>query len=168
MSILDLHTGSRILSEWVNQDLPEGGELDPIIDQLLAELEGDIQQKVENYCRLIRECELNSLARKQEADRIMNLSIQDGNLAKNLKSRLHYFFGLQGITKLETKTFKLSVCANGGLQPLEVTRPAEDFPPELQKITVSPNMDLIREKIKGGETIPGVTVLPRGNHLRIK
>jgi hypothetical protein len=168
MSILDLHTGSRILSEWVNQDLPEGGELDPIIDQLLAELEGSIEVKIENYCRLIRECELNSLARKQEADRIMALSSQDGNLAKNLKSRLHYFFGLQGITKLETKTFKLSVCANGGLQPLEVTGFAEDLPAELQKTTVTHNMDAIREKIKLGETIHGVTVLPRGNHLRIK
>jgi hypothetical protein len=51
---------------------------------------------------------------------------------------------------------------------MEVTRPAEELPVELQKITVSPNMDLIREKIKSGETIPGVNVLPRGNHLRIK
>lgn len=168
MSILDLHTGSRILSEWVNQDLPEGGELDPIIDQLLAELEGNVQQKVENYCKLIRECELNSLARKQESERILSLSIQDGNLAKSLKSRLLFFFTLQGITKLETNSFKLTVCANGGLQPLEVTLPPEYLPTELQKVTVTPNMDLIREKIKGGESISGVNVLPRGNHLRIK
>lgn len=168
MSILDLHTGSKILAEWVNQDLPEGGELDATIDQLLAELEGNIETKVENYCRLIRECELNSAARKAEAERIMLLSTQDGNLAKNLKTRLQYFFGLQGITKLETKTFKLSICQNGGNAPLEFTVPAEQLPAELQKLTISPNLDLIREKLKAGETIEGVSVLPRGNHLRIK
>ena len=60
------------------------------------------------------------------------------------------------------------VGANGGVQPLDITVPAEHLPADCQKITLSPNLDVIREKIKAGELIEGVTVLPRGTHLRIK
>ncbi len=169
MSILDLAIGSKILEFWANIDDAAGsGEIDPALDALLVELEGKIEDKVEVYCRIIREFELLSNARKEESDRIRKLSDQDSNAVKSMKSRLLYFFGLQGMAKLKTANFNLSVCANGGVQPLEITIPAEALPIEFQKTTISPNLDLIRERVKAGEVINGVTVLPRGQHLRIK
>ncbi|CAB4165251.1 Siphovirus Gp157 [uncultured Caudovirales phage] len=168
MSILDLSYGAKILEFWATKDDAGDGELDPILDELLAELEGKIEDKVEAYCRIIRELELTAAARKEEAERIRKLSDQDGNTVKAMKGRLMYFFGLQSIDKLKTPNFNLSICNNGGVQPLEVTVPAEHLPTDCQKITLSPNLDVIREKIKGGEIVAGVTVLPRGQHLRIK
>jgi hypothetical protein len=168
MSILDLSHGAKILEFWATKDDAGDGELDPVLDELLAELEGKIEDKVEAYCRIIRELELTAAARKEEAERIRKLSDQDGSTVKAMKGRLMYFFGLHGIDKLKTSFFSLSICANGGVQPLEVTVPAEHLPPDCQKITLSPNLDVIREKIKGGEIVAGVTVLPRGQHLRIK
>ena len=169
MSILDLSTGAKILEFWATKDDATGdGELDPVLDELLQELEGRIEDKVEAYCRIIRELELTAAARKEESARIRILADQDGNTVKAMKNRLLFFFDQQCIDKLKTAFFSLSVCANGGLQPLEVTVPAEHLPADCQKITLSPNLDVIREKIKAGELVAGVTVLPRGTHLRIK
>lgn len=169
MSILDLASGAKILEFWATKDDATGdGELDPVLDELLQELEGRIEDKVEAYCRIIRELELTASARKQEADRIHTIAKQDENTVKSMKGRLLFFFGLQSIDKLKTPNFNLSICNNGGVQPLEVTALTEHLPADCQKITISPNLDAIREKIKMGEIIEGVTVLPRGQHLRIK
>jgi len=169
MSILDLSSGAKILEFWATKDDATGdGELDPVLDELLQELEGRIEDKVEAYCRIIRELELTAAARKEESARIRILADQDGNTVKAMKNRLLFFFDQQCIDKLKTAYFSLSVCANGGVQPLDITVPAEHLPVDCQKITLSPNLDIIREKIKAGELIEGVTVLPRGTHLRIK
>lgn len=168
MSILDLASGAKILQFWAERETAADGELDPVMDELLQELEGRTEDKVESYCRIIRELELTAAARKDEADRIRKLADQDSNTVKSMKSRLQYFFGLQGIDKLKTKNFNLSICANGGHAPVEITIPPEQLPKEFQKIDIKPNMETIREALKMGTSLDGVTLLPRGEHLRIK
>jgi hypothetical protein len=168
MSILDLVEGKRILELWAFDAAGVAGELDPVLDGLWAELEGDFKAKVDSYCHLIREFELLSMSRSAEAARIQALADSDQQKARNLKARLLYFFGLEGIEKLETKNFRLSVCQNGGHQPFEITVPAEMLPDQCKKVEVKPDMDFIRQALKGGALIHGVNVLPRGQHLRIK
>lgn len=168
MSILDLASGAKILEFWAEKDSAVEGELDPVLDELLQELEGKIEDKVEAYCRIIRELELTQAARKEESDRIRKLADQDGNTVKAMKSRLQYFFGLQNIDKLKTKNFNLSICQNGGHAPVEISIPPEQLPEKFQKVEVKANMEAIREALKMGTSLDGVTELPRGNHLRIK
>jgi hypothetical protein len=168
MSILDLASGSKILEFWIEKDSAVEGELDSVLDELLQELEGKIEDKVEAYCRIIRELELTQAARKEESDRIRKLADQDGNTVKAMKGRLMFFFGLQNINKLKTNNFNLSICANGGNQPIEVNILPELLPAEFQKVEIKPNMETIREALKMGTSLDGVTLLPRGEHLRIK
>jgi hypothetical protein len=168
MSILDLASGARILEFWIEKDSAVEGELDSVLDELLQELEGKIEDKVEAYCRIIRELELTQAARKEESDRIRKLADQDGNTVKAMTGRLMFFFGLQKINKLKTNNFNLSICANGGNQPIEVNILPELLPAEFQKVEIKPNMETIREALKMGTSLDGVTLLPRGEHLRIK
>ena len=168
MSILDLASGAKILEFWIEKDSAVEGELDSVLDELLQELEGKIEDKVEAYCRIIRELELTQAARKEESDRIRKLDDQDGNTVKAMKGRLMFFFGLQNINKLKTNNFNLSICANGGNQPIEVNILPELLPAEFQKVEIKPNMETIREALKMGTSLDGVTLLPRGEHLRIK
>ena len=168
MSILDLHHGSQILELWAEKSVDQFGELDPVLDKLLQELEGKIEDKVESYCRIIRELELTAKARSEEAARIKELADRDTNAAKQMKSRLQYFFSLQNLKKLETKSFRLSVCANGGHQPIEVTIPPEELPKEFQKVTITANNESIREALNMGTSLSGCRLLPRGEHIRIK
>jgi hypothetical protein len=170
MSLLDLASGAAVLQFWMEKDAGSDieGELDPVLDQLLEELEGSIENKVEAYCRIIRELELTQAARKEESDRIRKLADQDGNTVKAMKGRLMFFFGLQKISKLKTPCFNLSICANGGHSPIEVTIPPDQLPAEFQKLEIKPNMETIREALKMGTFLVGVTELARGTHLRIK
>lgn len=168
MSILDLHHGSQILELWAEKTIDQFGELDPDLDRLLEELEGRIEDKVESYCRIIREMELTAKARSEEAVRIRDLSERDACAAKQMKHRLQYFFALQGVKKIDTKTFRVSVCANGGHQPMEITIPPEELPLQFQKVTISANADAIREALNSGGSLAGVTLKARGEHLRIK
>jgi len=168
MSILDLASGAKILEFWIEKDSAVEGELDLVLDELLQELEGKIEDKVEAYCRIIRELELTQAARKEESERIRKLADQDGNTVKAMKNRLMFFFGLQKINKLKTSNFNLSICANGGNQPIEVNILPELLPAEFQKVEIKPNMETIREALKMGTSLDGITLLPRGEHLRIK
>jgi hypothetical protein len=71
-----------------------------------------------------------------------------------------------GKTKIKTEKFTFSVSKNGGLQPIKVD--AEKLPDKFKKVIMEPDNEHIREAIKAGETIEGVEVLPRGEHLTIK
>ena len=100
----------------------------------------------------------------------------------------------RGIKSLETPENKLTVCGNGGVEPLEYTGEAA-IPDRLCTATVTMSLRLwqslcrdmsevdcreilksstdvdakaIREALKRGETVPGAKLLPRGEHLRLK
>ena len=91
----------------------------------------------------------------------------DENLAKSLKDRLKFFFELQGMKKLETERYKITVAGNGGKQALEVNTIATELPEEFQKIVVEADADKIRDAIADGKEVKGCKLLPRGTHLRI-
>ncbi len=73
MSLFDLSASAAIMKFWIETESQTDeageltGEINPTIDALIAELEGNIEAKVENYCWLIREIEARALIRQTEA-----------------------------------------------------------------------------------------------------
>jgi len=174
MSLFDLSASAAIMKFWIETESQTDeagemtGEINPTIDALIAELEGNIEAKVENYCWLIREIEARALVRQTEAKRIRNLALTNENMVKSLKERLKFFFETQAIQKLECKTFKVSISNNGGVQPLQVDLPADQLPVQFQKVTIEADNASIRKALEIGTQIDGVKLLPRGTSLRIK
>ena len=174
MSLFDLSASSAIMKFWLETEAKTDdagemtGEIDTTIDDLLKELEGSIEAKVENYCWLIREIEGRAAIRLLESKRIKALATTNENLVKSLKERLKYFFETQSIQKLECKTFKVSIANNGGVQPLQVDLPADQLPVQFQKITIEADNASIRKALEMGTEIDGVKLLQRGTSLRIK
>jgi len=174
MSLFDLSASAAIMKFWIETESQTDdageltGEINPTIDALLAELEGNIEVKVENYCWLIKEIEGRATIRLLESKRIKALATTNENLVKSLKERLKFFFESQAIQKLECKTFKVSIANNGGVQPLQVDLPADQLPVQFQKITIEADNQALRKAIEIGTEIDGVKLLPRGTSLRIK
>ena len=174
MSLFDLSASSAIMKFWLETEAKTDdagemtGEIDTTIDDLLKELEGSIEAKVENYCWLIREIEGRAAIRLLESKRIKALATTNENLVKSLKERLKYFFETQSIQKLECKTFKVSIANNGGVQPLQVDLSADQLPVQFQKITIEADNASIRKALEMGTEIEGVKLLQRGTSLRIK
>ena len=138
------------------------------IDNLFTDLDDQLETKVEGYCRLIKEAEARSKARKEESDRLMNRSRTDANMAKGLKQRLQLAFDVMGIKKVETDRFRVSVATNGGKQPLVIFDSM--VPPEYMKTTTNtvPDKDSIRSMLEGGKVVEFAELAERGRRLNIK
>ena len=138
-----------------------------IIDDLFAELNSDLETKVDNYAAFIKELQARSNARKEEADRMMKRARVDANLADNLEKRLK--FGLEAIrrTKVETSRFTVSIQGNGGVAPMLVEH-EEDIPEQYFDHPPVLNRTFLREDLEAGKSIPGCRLGERGTQLRIR
>jgi Gp157 protein len=154
-----------------------GGEItDPeaeaAIDNWLTETQLSLERKVDQYIWLIREFEGRADVREQAAKALMASAGADTNHAKRLKARLKAFLEICGLQKLQTKHFKLSIQANGGVLPLLIPSDWDDDPanaPEaFQRRTIVLDRDAIREAIRNNEETFGAELGERGSHLRVR
>jgi len=171
-SLLDITDDMRALDELLIE--LDGDISDPavmeVVDMWFAELDKNLLQKVDGYATYITELQWRAKARKEEADRLAGRARIDANNADYLKQRLHEALVSRGMTKLETARYKVTVCKNGGKQPLDIHEP-EAVPQNLKRHIPErwePDADLIRDAIAQGLEVAGVTVEERGTHLRIK
>lgn len=129
-------------------------------------LEGNLKEKTEAYCHLIRECELRSKARKEEANRIHDLAKRDEGIAKSLKERLKWALVTLGRDSVDTDTFRVKIANNGGALPLEID---DAMVPDGFKINKPfTDKDAIREALDGGEELSFAQYGERGTHLRVR
>jgi hypothetical protein len=165
-------------------------EVEDAINQWIAELQSDLDNKCDNYCSLIRTKELRTAARVEEAERLMASAKTETNQVRMLKDRLKAALTAIGVKKAGYKR-TATVCGNGGVAPLEITQP-DQLPHEFlsvtvtlphveagviqvehwkqagYKVAVNPNEAAIRAAIQSGREIIGCVILERGTHLRIK
>ena len=158
----DLRALHELLEE-TGGDISDPADQD-VIDKYLAEGEKALDQKVEAYCRLIREFEAQGDARKLEADRIRRRSQSADRAAKNLKERLLFFMQEQKMTRLETPNFDISVQKSGGVLPIEFVG---EVPPMYCK-PGEPNRTAIRNLLESGDDVSFARLGERTNSLRIR
>jgi hypothetical protein len=163
----DLETLEALLDEVDGEDTDEVDlARQNIIDDWFAQLTGELDEKLDRYCRLIAHLEGVAAARKAERDRIAALVKRDENKAAALKDRLKLFLAARGEKKYETGLYSLTVAQNGGHAPLTI---AEDrLEDAFVRVVREPDKDAIRAALKAGGVVQGVTVLERGTHLRIR
>lgn len=125
-----------------------------------------IEDKADSYAVVNQNITNEIAALKAEIER---LSVRRTALERNqirLLKAIKDAMNALGKNKIKTEKFTFSVSKNGGLQPIKVD--AEKLPDKFKKMILEPDIERIREAVKNGEIIPGVEVLPRGEHLTIK
>lgn len=139
-----------------------------ILEGYMSTLEDDLEHKLDNYCAFISELEARAAVRKQESDRVLQLSKIDANKADRLKAMLKWFFATHELTKYETKRYRVTLCTNGGKLPLLINPEliSEEFVNEVISLVV--DHDRIREALEAGEVVEGAMLGERDTHLRIK
>jgi hypothetical protein len=144
-----------------------GGEITEEIDQWLTEYQAKQDDKIDAYCYLIQKFEEIAEESKRLADR----SSSYYKKAKSLKDRLKLYLESKGTQKIETPRFTVSVCGNGGLQPVKLHEgiQPETLPDDYTRTFTEPDMDAIRQALLDGdvEATKVAQLLPRGTHLRI-
>jgi len=153
------------------EDIDDGGipgQAEGMLQDFLADFNLELEEKVDAYCALIREYQARSKARWEECERLEVLAKRDLRNADAMQKALMRHFDAVGTKKMDTKRFSLSVCRNGGKQPVDVVIDAMDLPQDLQRVKVSADVDAIRTRLLAGETVDGCSLVERGTHLRIR
>lgn len=131
-------------------------------------LEGEIEEKADNYAKIIFSMKADAEAIKREESRLYAKRVALENRAQHLKDMLQANLEFIGKTKFKTELFSFNVQKNGGLQPLTITENLDEIPgkyliPQPPKV----NTDAVRKLLEGKE-VEWAHLEPRGRSLRIR
>lgn len=145
------------------------GETDEqtILDTLEA-IECEIEEKADNYAKLIKNMKSDAEALEAEEKRLRSRRMSLENRAARLKDTLQANLEFIGKTKFKTALFTFSIAANGGKQPISITENLGDIPNKY--LIVQPpviDKDAVRELLAEKE-VEWAKLEPRGKSLRIR
>lgn len=150
-------------------NMMEDGETDDqVIFDTLESIEGEIEDKADNYARMIRNLQASVDVLKAEEERLYQRRKSTENHIQRLKDNLQANLEFIGKTKFKTNLFSFSVAKNGGKQPLSITDNLDEIPgkyliPQPPKV----NNDAVRELLKE-KTVDWAHLEPYGRHLNIR
>ncbi len=133
-----------------------------ILDTLEG-IEGEIEDKADNYAKIIKELLGDAKKIKEEKQRLDVRQKSFENRAKFLKDNLQNTMKEIGKTKFKTELFSFSIAKNGGKQGLTIDG---DVPDSFKKLET--DKDKIREALEEGQELPFAHLEPRGESLRIR
>ena len=146
---------------------------DPEVDEqavldTLEAIDGEIEEKADNYAKLIKELTADAEKLQAEETRLANRRRSLQSRAARLKSNLQANLEFVGKTKFKTVLFSFCVATNGGVQPLTITDNLGDIPGKyLIPQPPVPDKDAIRELL-GTKEVEWARLEPRGKSLRIR
>lgn len=139
-----------------------------IILDTMEGLDSEIEEKADNYAKMIRTMELEAEIVRMEEDRLRKRRQNLENRSKWLRDALQANLEFIGKTKFKTKLFSFSVVNNGGQQPLTVTENLGEIPNKylvFQDPVVDKNA--VRKLLEDKE-VEWAHLEPRGKHLNIR
>lgn len=152
----------------VEEMLYDGETDEQTILDTLESIEGEIEDKADNYARLIKNMAADVTALKAEEERLHGRRTSLENRIQRLKNTLQANLEFIGKTKFKTQMFSFSVSKNGGKQPLVITDNLGDIPGKylIPQIPL-PDKEAIRELLAEKE-VEWAHLEPYGKHLTIR
>lgn len=132
----------------------------------LESIEGEIEDKADNYAVIIKELSSDAEICKQEKLRLEVRQKSFENRAKLLKDKLEEIMRETGKTKFKTAKFSFGIQKNGGLAPLWIDEDYSNIPQKY--LRVEPDNIKIRQALDTGENIIFAHYEKRGESLRIR
>ena len=159
----NLYQLNQAWQELVNMLYQDDVDEQMILDTLES-IEGDIEDKADNYAKIIRELETRRDARKTEAKRLTDSAKVLDNRISNLKQNLFSTMKQTGKTKFTTDLFTFRIQKNGGKRALTIDG---DVPKEYTKTIVENDTDKIRQALESGKELSFAHLEPQSESLRI-
>jgi hypothetical protein len=140
------------------------GELNPDIESALRINQNDLQEKAINYAYAIKTVSNDVDAISEEIKRLQALKKAKDNTIQRLKDTVVNAMSIYGIEKLSSPTLNLSIRRS---EAVEVDENFHDDIYMVKKVTYTPDKTRLKDAIKRGESIQGVT-LKENYNLQIK
>lgn len=151
----------------------ESGEEDPqTVKDTLESVEYDLEEKADNYAKIVRNFESQIETLKAEERRLKDRRQVCENAIKRLKDDLQAAMMQTGKRKIKTDLFSFTVAKNGGALPVIVDVETEDLPDECVIITEKPDLKALAALLTDPENKDHYSKFAhfgeRGESLRIK
>lgn len=144
--------------------LSDEEENNQVILDTLEAIDGELEDKADNYAKLVKNLEADAKAIKTEIERLTQRKQSLENRADMIKQTLENSMRATGKTKFKTLLFSFNISKNGGKAPLLLTG---EVPEEYRK-PGEPDNQRIREALEIGEKLNFAAIGERGESLRIK
>ena len=131
----------------------------------LESIDGEIEDKADNYAKIIKEMEAKRDTRKAEAKRLTDSASVFDNRIKYLKQNLFNSMKTTGKTNFTTDLFTFRIQKNGGKRALTIDG---EVPKEYQKAIIENDTDKIRQALEEGKELKFAHLEPQSESLRIK
>lgn len=131
-----------------------GGELTPEIEERLQIHDFDVNQKMESYCKAIKQYEADIEAFKSEIERLKARKDSADKAIERMKSAMVNAMTTFGLSKVEAGTFKIGTRKSQSLEVLDESLVPSKFKNKV--ITVKVDKNAIKDAMKAGEEVNGV------------
>ena len=138
-----------------------------ILKDTLEAVQGEYEQKIESYCKVIKNIDADIQAIKTEVTRLNEKKKVLENNIDRLKKAMFDSMKATNINSVKTGVFNVSIQRNGGKLPVVVDVDTAYLPKELIKVVESPDLEAIAKLIDSGNT-QYAHYGERGESLRIK
>ena len=152
------------LQDFVEQN--EGLEDEQAYKDTLEALQGELDDKVSQWSRCIKNMEGERDAIKAEGDRLTARARSIDNQIDRMKSTLLMYLKAAGVTKAGDAVIKASV-ARASVAPLEIDLTPEELPEEYRKVTIEANKTAIKDAIKSGKEFTWARMGERKEYIKI-
>lgn len=140
-----------------------------VFKDTLDGIEGEFDDKIETYCKVIKNIEADAKAVAEELKRLQTKKKHLENTVSRMKETILEAMRLTGKTSSGGTILKASIQKNGGVLPLIMDEPvAEDLPEEFRITKYEANNEAIRKALDEGIELPFAHYGERGESLRIK
>lgn len=130
----------------------------------LESIDGEIEDKADNYAKIIKGMEAKRDARKAEAKRLTDSASVLDNRIKYLKQNLFNTMKDTGKIKFTTDLFAFRIQKNGGKRALTIDG---KVPKEYTKTIIENDTDKIRQALEEGKELKFAHLEPQSESLRI-
>ena len=144
-------------------------DADPItVMDTMDAIEGELDEKAENYGRIIRNLEAEAEAIRTEVDRLSRRRKTIDNNIDSLKKRLQMAMELTNRPKIDTPLFKFYIQKNAPSVVVDLDD-LQDMPMEyLTYHEPTVNKAAIKDALKAGLDLRGIAHLEQSQSLRIR
>lgn len=163
-NIYELTESIRLL--W---DLMDQGELDDdVLKDAMVNSQEDLKDKLEGYCKFIRQMESDVDGISVEIKRLQDRKAVLKNTIERSKKAMQMAMETAGEKKVKGQIFTISIQANPESVVLDESY-IENIPPEYLKVK-DPEIDKakLKEDLKNGVNLDGIAHLEQTESLRIK
>ena len=174
MKLYEIAAARDILDAWLAES---EGELTPELEQMLNDLDGQADEKIERVGLYIRERQAEARAVREERDRLDALMRRDERAVESLKGYVKAHMEALGKTKVNgllatvaiQKNSMPSVTTTMDASALyELDDVSRAFVKREEKVTYTLDRDAILAAWKTGQPIPTAIVVDHGTHVRVR